>query len=91
MSSDEEDERDWSDWGDDVDEEATQSLFSDTVLTSAKHALEYDAREYGFDLRQFRAEVGRRSAGSTLAEWCPLAVTIAFALPFNCLCAESAL
>jgi len=60
MSSEEEDERDWSDWGDDVDEDLTKSLFSSAILSSAKHA-----SEHGFDLRNFRAQVGQRNAGSS--------------------------
>ena len=63
MSSEEEDERDWSDWGDDVDEDLTKSLFSSAILPSAKQAIEHDASEHGFDLRKFRAQVGRRNAG----------------------------
>ena len=65
MSSEEEDERDWSDWGDDVDEDLTKSLFSSTILSSAKQAIEHDASEHGFDLRNFRAQVGQRNAGSS--------------------------
>ncbi|DBB07799.1 hypothetical protein WJX82_004343 [Trebouxia sp. C0006] len=56
MSSEEEDERDWSDWGDDVDEDLTKSLFSSAILSSAKQAIEHDASEHGFDLRNFRAQ-----------------------------------
>lgn len=52
-----EDERDWSEWGDGDDEEATKSLFSDTVLPSAQQALAHDAREHGFDLRRFKTQV----------------------------------
>lgn len=52
-----EDERDWSEWGDDDDEEATKSLFSDTILPTAQQALAHDAREHGFDLRRFRSQV----------------------------------
>ncbi|KAL3139655.1 hypothetical protein ABBQ38_003972 [Trebouxia sp. C0009 RCD-2024] len=51
-----EDERDWSEWGDDDDEEATKSLFSDTILPTAQQALAHDAREHGFDLRRFRSQ-----------------------------------
>ncbi len=65
MSSEEEDERDWSDWGDDVDEDLTKSLFSSAILSSAKQAIEHDASEHGFDLRNFRAQVGQRNAGSS--------------------------
>ncbi len=67
MSSEEEDERDWSDWGDDDNEEATKSLFSDAVLPSARHAIEHDAREYGFDLRRFRAQVRQCTPGAHIA------------------------
>ena len=55
----EEDERDWSEWGDDNDDEATKSLFSDTILPSAQQAIAFDAREHKFDVRQFRTQVRR--------------------------------
>ena len=56
-SSGEDDEQDWSDWGDECDEESTKSLFSDIMLKSAQQAIVHDAREHGFDLGRFRAEV----------------------------------
>ena len=62
VSSDGDEGRDWSDWGEDDEEQlATKSLFSETILPSAKDALDYDAREHGFDLRLFRIEVGQRN------------------------------
>ena len=56
-SSGEEDEQEWSDWDDDDDEESTKSLFSDSLLKSSQQAIAHDAREHGFDLSRFRAEV----------------------------------
>ena len=58
-SSGDVDEQDWSDWGDDDGEEPTKSLFSDVILASAQQAIDHDAQEYGFDIRQFRAQVYR--------------------------------
>ncbi len=55
----EEEEESWEDWqaGEGEDEDATKSLFDDTVLPSVEAALEYDARTYGFDLLRLRSEV----------------------------------
>jgi hypothetical protein len=58
--------RDWDEWEDDggEDEDATRSLFSDTVLPSPEACFAHDAERHGFDIRQFRATVrgggGRR-------------------------------
>ncbi len=55
----EEEEEAWEDWqaGEGEDEDATQSLFDDTVLPFVEAALEYDARTHGFDLPRLRSEV----------------------------------
>jgi hypothetical protein len=66
LSSDSEDEQlppgqqdeEWEEWdGDEAEDDATRSLFCDTVLPSPEAAFEYDATQYGFDIRQFRIEV----------------------------------
>ncbi len=55
----EEEEESWEDWqaGEGEDEDATKSLFDNTVLPSVEAALEYDARTHGFDLPRLRSEV----------------------------------
>jgi hypothetical protein len=48
-------DEDWDEW--EETEEAVQSLFCATVLPSAGEAIEYDAQNFGFDLRQFAKQV----------------------------------
>lgn len=55
-------DEDWEDWagGDDEggDEDVTRSLFDDSLLPSPEAAFDHDAAQHGFDLRQYRIEVG---------------------------------
>lgn len=52
-------DEDWEEWdGDEEENDATKSLFSDTVLPNPEAAFEYDGTHYGFDIRQYRIEVG---------------------------------
>lgn len=57
-SASEVNEGDWADWhSQDDDGEATCSLFDGAVLPSPDAALDYDASNHSFDLRQFRLQV----------------------------------
>jgi len=54
-------DEDWEDWagGDEGgDEDVTRSLFDDSLLPSPEAAFDHDAAQHGFDLRQYRIEVG---------------------------------
>lgn len=52
------DDQNWDDWEEEGDGELpVKSLFSETVLPSAEAAFAHDAQHYGFDIRQFKAQV----------------------------------
>jgi hypothetical protein len=53
------DEGEWDDWTDEegVNEDATRSLFDDTVHPSVEAAIQYDSKTHGFDITQYRKKV----------------------------------
>lgn len=78
LSSDSEDEQqlpgqqdeEWEEWdGDEEEDDAARSLFCDVVLPSPEAAFEYDATHYGFDIRQFKIEVGVAMVLLTVVNW----------------------
>lgn len=75
----------WDDWGGDGEGniEPVQSLFCDRVFPTAEEALGFDAKEYGFDLRQYRQRVG-------VANSCKLCSGLGVMEPDVCICLAGA-
>jgi hypothetical protein len=55
--SDDEEDNTWEDWEDD-ERGPVKSLFADATFPAVEDALAYDAAHHGFDLRQYRKQVG---------------------------------
>ena len=70
-------DEDWDDWDEDGDEEDhTKSLFTDAVLPSPAAALEHDAKNSSFDIRQYAIAVSRlQGQHSTPYAYPPLTAT----------------
>lgn len=62
-------DEEWDEWdGDEEEDDATKSLFSDTVLPNPEAAFAYDGQNHGFDMRQYKYEVRKVSAAAGYAE-----------------------
>lgn len=54
--SDDDSDLDWNGW-DEVENGRVKSLFSDETFSGVKEAIDFDASNYGFDVRRWQQEV----------------------------------
>jgi hypothetical protein len=62
-------EAEWDEWNasEGGDDEATRSLFDDTVLPSVEAAIDHDAKAHGFDVREYRKRVSAAAIAAAIA------------------------